>query len=85
MEENEVLTQMETIITGLLALGGPGVVLAAVLVVFNKITNSHKEERSEWQKSNHDNQKMFIDSLKENTHQLSTLNQNMNHIKDLHK
>ena len=71
----QIIKDMESLYSSLIAMGGPGVVIVAVLVVFQKMTKNHKEERLDWQKSNVEIQNKFIEAIKENTRVLTQVSE----------
>lgn len=69
---------METLLAGLINIGGPSAVLAVMVYFFNKQSDQHKQERDDWQKANERTNNEFVDALKDNTTALTKVNENIN-------
>ena len=64
---------MEQIIGALVEYGMAGIILAVLLFYLNKLTNIHREERSEWQDTNKNHVDKFAEVIKENTKALTEM------------
>jgi hypothetical protein len=71
--EHATLQLMDSILTSLLQLGGPGIALAVTVYFFNKQSDQHRGERLEHRTDMKNVTDKFDTSLKENTQALSQL------------
>jgi len=65
--QNEIVSAMETLMSTLISLGGPGVAIAVMVYFFNKQSTMHGDERKEWKESDQKSREEFVGALKENT------------------